>query len=194
MKNKMEITGIILAGGKSSRMGTDKGVLHVDGRAMVERIIETLSSATSRIIIIANNNNYDSFGYPVKQDLIKDCGPMGGIYTGLKFSSTPLNIIMSCDIPFVEADTLKQLAESPAQYEVVVPVHEGKTEPLCARYHQKCIPAFAGLLRKGEFKLQEALPGFKTLELQFAEDVKMQFANINTKEELNKFNTVTYEC
>lgn len=190
MKNKQDITGIILAGGKSSRMGTDKGVMLVAGRAMIERVIQTLSSFTNKIIIIANNNNYNTYGYPVLQDLIKDCGPMGGIYTGLEYSTTPFSIVMSCDIPFVELDTLHQLAIAEDSFDVVVPKHNGKIEPLCARYSRRCSPRLETLLNKGEFKMKDALKGFNVLELEISNCPAQQFSNINTREELNQFNTV----
>ena len=92
----MEITGIILAGGKSSRMGTDKGLLLLNGKPMVKYVIDVLSKVTSKIIIIANNDEYKQFGYKVYSDLIKDKGPVGGIYTAMNYTNSNTNICISC--------------------------------------------------------------------------------------------------
>ncbi len=80
MKN---YTGIILAGGKSSRMGTEKGLVEINHKKMIEYSIDQLKKVTENIIIISNTNKYNYLKYPVYEDLIKDIGPIGGIYTGL---------------------------------------------------------------------------------------------------------------
>ncbi|MCK6650149.1 MAG: molybdenum cofactor guanylyltransferase, partial [Bacteroidia bacterium] len=103
------ITGIILAGGKSSRMGTDKGIVELNNKALIEYVIETLREVTDQIIIIANNNHYDKFGYEVYPDIIKEAGPMGGIYTGLFYSTTEHNFILSCDTPLLNKNILKEI-------------------------------------------------------------------------------------
>ena len=91
METKKNITGVVMAGGESSRMGTDKGVLEINGKPMVEVIISALKPVVDDIIIIANNSNYDYLGYKVYNDLIKKSGPLGGIYSAL-FYFLPLFI------------------------------------------------------------------------------------------------------
>ncbi|MEO6902558.1 MAG: NTP transferase domain-containing protein [Bacteroidia bacterium] len=77
------ITGIVLAREKSSGMGTDKGLTLLNGKPMMEHILNALFPCVNDILIVANNQNYTTFGYPIYEDVIKDCGPMGGTYTGL---------------------------------------------------------------------------------------------------------------
>ncbi len=84
----MQATGIILAGGKSSRMGEDKGLVLLNGKPMIQYVIEALKGVVSDIIIISNNASYNKFGIPVYPDIIKDKGPVGGIFTGLHHSKT----------------------------------------------------------------------------------------------------------
>ncbi|CAN5314522.1 molybdenum cofactor guanylyltransferase [soil metagenome] len=182
-----KITGILLAGGKSSRMGSDKGILKVNGLAMAEHVIHALEKITSSIIIIANNENYAQFGYPVYKDVITDCGPMGGIYTGLLHSETNLNLVVSCDIPFVSVELLQALAVSPDKTDIVVPFLGESAQPLCARYRKSCAEKLAGFLDKGLFKMKDT---FSTLSIERIDTFSIegfesrQLANINSKKEL----------
>ena len=128
MNNK--ITGVILAGGENSRMGTDKGLLPVDGENIVERIIAAMKSSVQEIIIITNGNNYDYLGYKVYNDLIKNCGPMGGIYTGLSFSKTDKNFVVSCDMPFVSKELVQFMVEGASNCQIAIPLHNGKVNIL----------------------------------------------------------------
>ena len=100
----MQATGIILAGGKSSRMGEDKGLVLLNGKPMIQYVIEALKEVVSDIIIISNNASYNKFRVPVYSDIIKDKGPVGGIYTGLYHSTTELNFCISCDVPMISSD------------------------------------------------------------------------------------------
>ena len=105
----MRITGVILAGGKSSRMGTDKGLLELNGKPLIQYAIDTLKSIGLEIIIISNNSDYEQFGFPVYPDIIPDKGPIGGVYTALSYSSTEKNLIVSCDTPFLSKKLLNYL-------------------------------------------------------------------------------------
>ena len=131
---KQDITGIILAGGKSSRMGTDKGILELNGRKMVDYVIKALTPNVDEIIIIANNKNYNNLGYKVYRDIIKNCGPMGGIYTGLMKSKTKNNMLVCCDIPNISSIIIEYIIISAGEEAALVPIHNGQAEPLCAVY------------------------------------------------------------
>lgn len=103
---KDEITGIILAGGKSSRMGKDKGLCDFKGKALVSYAIETLRPLCGNLMISANYfpEKYAEFDLPVIADEVKNIGPMGGILSCLKQSHTQHNLVLSCDTPFVTTD------------------------------------------------------------------------------------------
>src|SRR4051812_31899843 len=111
MENENEITGIILAGGKSSRMGYDKGLAVLNGSKMIDQVYASLKKVVDKVIIVSNTDSYNYLNVPVYQDLYKDKGPIGGIYTGLSHSTTEKNIIVACDMPFVTEAFLKQLSE-----------------------------------------------------------------------------------
>lgn len=185
-----EITGIILAGGKSLRMGSDKGMMLLKGKKFIEYIIEAIRPVTNRIIIIANNENYNYLGYPIYKDIIKDCGPMGGIYTGLTYSETEKNLVVSCDIPFISEELLNYIIRNGDDCEIAIPEHDGKIEPLCALYSKNCTTKFKGLIEKNKFKMKEAIDYFKVKKLPLSKEQSFYseelFFNINTLLELEK--------
>ena len=130
----MELTGIILAGGKSSRMGEDKGLMSFKGKAMIQHIIDAVKPLVSTIVIIANNKDYEQFGYPVYEDIIKGKGPLAGIYTGLTHSKAEKNMVLSCDVPFVNGEILKLLIEACKDVDVAIPEKNNRTHQLIGVY------------------------------------------------------------
>ncbi len=190
-----KITGVILAGGKNSRMGTDKGLLMVDGKKIIERIIAALKPVVDEIIIVSNGNNYNNTGYKVYRDIIKECGPMGGIHTALSFSNTEKNLVVSCDMPFLNTETLKFIAENSNICEIAIPEHNKITEPLCAVYSSVCRNKFSQLIARGEWKLRDSLKYFnvKTILFENKSGIEKIFSNINTKEEYKNLTENEYE-
>ncbi|MCC6581961.1 MAG: molybdenum cofactor guanylyltransferase [Phycisphaeraceae bacterium] len=181
--NNSAITGVILAGGKNSRMGSDKGMLEVEGKKIVERIIEVIKPFIQEVIIISNGTNYDNLGYAVYKDIIKDAGPMGGIHTALQYSKTDKILVISCDMPFVSKEVILPLITWANSAEVVLPEHgDGHTEPLCAVYSKSCFSKFAELLRSGEWKMRNAMKYFDVRKILFPENesTRLSFLNINT--------------
>ena len=92
-------------------MGTDKGLLLLNGKSMVAYVLDTLKQITDDIIIISNNAAYEVYKVPVYEDLIKDAGPLAGTYTGLIYSKHDKNIVVSCDAPFISVELLNLLIE-----------------------------------------------------------------------------------
>lgn len=181
-------TGVILAGGKNSRMGTDKGMLLVNGKRIVERIVSVLKPLVGEIIIITNGKNYDYLGYKTYNDLIKDCGPMGGIYTALSFSTTNKNFVLSCDMPFIHKELIQFIIKNSGDCDIAIPFHEERLEPLCAVYDKHCQLKLEELLGRNQWKLQDALQHFITKEILIPEKILATncFANINTPSEYEK--------
>lgn len=179
------MTGVILAGGKNSRMGADKGLLLVNGEKIVERAIEAMKAAVDEIMIISNGNNYDYLGYKVYTDIIKDCGPMSGIYTALTYSKTEKNFVVSCDLPFLNRELVGFIVENSDSCEIAIPKHGEKLEPLCAVYDKSCREGFEVLLQRKELKLQNALRHFKVKQIPVPENISAGscFENINTPAE-----------
>lgn len=182
------ITGIILAGGKNSRMGMDKGLLQLDGTKLIERQIQVLSAVCSHLIIISNNEVYNDLGLPVYKDRYTDVGPLGGIFTGLFYSTTAYNFVLACDMPFVKEAVFDYLLEQADGYDIVVPSLEGRLQPLCALYRKQVCSTLEELILQGVWKMQQVIKRFHYKELAVNEldlDEKT-FTNINTPAELQQ--------
>ncbi len=190
MIEKKDITGIILAGGKSSRMGTDKGFLDLNAKPFVSYSISSLEPLVSQILIISNNPDYDVFKLKRVEDHIKDAGPLAGIYTGLKESKTDYNLVLSCDIPLIKTEVLEQLITAQdANADIIQIVSNGKRMPLIALYHKRCESIFFQLLQNDERRLHVALDQFKVKNVELNSDRELFTTNINTPEELKTIRT-----
>jgi len=186
---KEKITGVILAGGKNSRMGSDKGLLEVGGKKIIVHIIEELKQVADEIIIISNGTHYDFLGYKVYRDIFEDCGPIGGIHAALTSSKTEKNLIVSCDMPFISKNIFKKIIGNSKGFEVIIPEWgNGMIEPLCAIYSRSCADAFEKMIRKGEYKLRDSFKLFNVKKINFTKNKLSgnEFLNLNTPEEYQK--------
>lgn len=185
-KASQPITGIVLAGGKSSRMGQDKGLLPLQGKPMVQWVLDALTPCVDHIIIVANEPAYAQLGYPTATDLIANAGPAGGIYTGLKASETALNFIVSCDMPFIRPEAICFLLEQAEDTAITLPMAAGRLQPLFGVYAKSCASGFEQQIRMGRLKLQLLVKQFRLKCV--AMDAQLQryphlFQNINTRQE-----------
>lgn len=187
MKEKTHITGIILAGGKSSRMGSEKGFLELNGKTFMTRIIEALKPLVNEIIIVSNASEYDVFNLKRVEDKIEAAGPLAGLYTGLFHSETENNIVLSCDVPLINTEILKQLIDGITSESDVIQIEsQGKTMPLIAMYKKYCMLHFLKLLEQGEKRLRVAVAELRTKTIKLSPDLEGYARNINTISELKE--------
>ncbi|MDO6737953.1 molybdenum cofactor guanylyltransferase [Wenyingzhuangia sp. 2_MG-2023] len=183
------ITGIILAGGKSARMGTDKGFITLNQITFTQHIINSLSPIVDEIIIISNNENYDRFGVKRIPDCVSNFGPVAGVYSGLKASKTDYNIIVSCDAPKVDLEVFKPLLKERNNcYDVVQYIVNTKTTPLIAMYHKKCINIFELAVQNKIHQLRFVLEQLNCKTLIASDEIKPKLVNINTPVDLKQYN------
>lgn len=178
----------ILAGGKSSRMGTDKGLLLFEGKAMIQYVIDQMQPVFDNLIIVSNNQEYEKFGLEVIPDLIKHIGPAGGIYTALKHSETKLNFIVSCDMPFVTKEAIQFVFKNRTESQIVLLENQGKIEPLFGIYAKDCEAVWLELIHQNTIKLQDMVLHFKLKTIPVENNeifTKYFFKNINTKEDFD---------
>ena len=186
MIDKKDITGIILAGGKSSRMGSDKGFLKLNGYTFMSYIIETIKPIVNTIIIVSNNSDYNEFGYKRVEDIIEDTGPLAGLYSGLYHSETENNLVLSCDVPLINSSVLNQLIEGfDNGFDVIQLQSQNKTMPLIALYKKQCLHKCLELLDKGEKRLRIAVEQLKTKTITLDSELDKYVKNINTIDQLN---------
>lgn len=185
MIDKNDITGIILAGGKSSRMGTDKGFLKLNGIFFIEHSIAALQPLVGQILIVSSNPDYDVFNLKRVEDLIKNSGPLAGIYSGLKHSKTKYSLVLSCDIPLIKTEVLEKLIEANDDVsEVIQIVSNNRPMPLIALYKKTCEESFYQLLQNDERRLHIAINQLRVKDIILNSESEILTNNINTPEEL----------
>ncbi len=184
------ITGIILSGGKSSRMGKEKGLCKFKGKELVQYAIDVLAPFCKSIIIIANNNQYEKFEHKVFADEIKDIGPIGGIYTGLFHTETEDNFILSCDMPMISHELIEYILLNRKHKQIVVPDFGGYFEPLCAFYRGNIFPQLKKTIDEQNYKLADFIKttDFEKLKIDKQLDFfhPLLFANINSEKEIKE--------
>ena len=187
MTDKKDITGIILAGGKSTRMGTDKGFLILENKSFVQYSIDALQPLVSDILIVSDNPDYDTFGFKRINDITKNAGPVSGIYSGLEASSTKYNLILSCDIPLITSEILKKLIEGIDKTSEIIQIESnGKTMPLIALYKRQCKETFSRLLLEDERRLRVAVNQCDVKNITINIEEHSTTTNINTKDEFKQ--------
>ena len=150
----MHCTGIILAGGKSARMGTDKGMLWFRDKFLIEYSIESLKPFCNTLLISSGNDDYRMFGYPVIKDVILNKGPVGGIYSCLLESASPVNIVLPCDMPMINAQIIERLVQQASSAQIVVFINtKGEMEPLCGMYNKEVLPFMMDRIIAGKYDL-----------------------------------------
>ncbi len=185
-KEDTAVTGFILAGGQSSRMGQDKGLLQLQGKALVQHTLEELKECVSEVVIIANKPEYDQFGLRVVADIVPQAGPVGGIYTALENSATDLNFIVSCDMPFITRQAVQCMLDQASGAAVTVPTVNGLMQPLFGVYHRSCLPQVRWHVEHGKLRLTALI---KDLDHQVVELEKLLphseqlFQNLNTPQD-----------
>lgn len=195
MKAPYPISGFVLAGGQSSRMGEDKAQIEIQGRPLAARSLALLKPLCEKICLLGPRSRYGplELGVEIIEDAVEPCGPLGGILTGLQNASHDYALFLACDLPLMSERFLHfligaALTEKPS---VVVPVdRSGEYEPLCALYSRQCLPAIEASLARQQYKVSlfyEAVGKLRVIgtgEIRhFSPDFKI-FTNVNTPEQL----------
>ncbi len=183
---KKQITGIILAGGKSKRMGSDKGFMLYNGKPFIQHSIDALEPLVTEIIIVSNNKEYDIFKKKRVEDIIPDAGPLAGLYTGLKHSTTEDNLVLSCDIPLINTTVLKELINHSTDADIVQVQSQDRKMPLIALYKKKCKDQCLSLLEQGERRLRVLIEKSNTKTIILNKTLEIYTKNVNSPIELKE--------
>jgi len=185
------ITGIILAGGKSSRMGTDKCFLKTNNQTFLEKTIKIIEAFTTNILISGENKKFKHLGYDIITDEYKDCGPIGGIFSALKYSKSEVNIIAPCDMPYLNADLFKFLISKLDNYDAVVPIFKDKVEPLIIVLRKRTIDILEEQIKSRKFKILTFIEKINTRFVEINSDLSFYsdylFDNINKPDDLEHY-------
>ncbi|MDU4695076.1 MAG: molybdenum cofactor guanylyltransferase [Paenibacillus sp.] len=198
----MNTTAIILAGGRSSRMGSDKALLELGGLTVLERLIRELEPVASRIVIAAGNKEaYDRFGFEVVTDRFPGDGPLAGLHAGLESSATCWSLAVACDTPFANSGLFRALleraeaaeeaaaraadaagaaggkADAPGGFaaaEAILARTQGRAHPLLAAYRRSVLPGLEARLRAGRLKMTAWT---ETLRTEYIEGEALEIAS-----------------
>ncbi len=172
-------TVMILAGGKSSRMGTNKALLPMDGKANIELIKDQLTPFFSDIIVVTNDfEAYEFLKVPMVKDEYIGKGPLAGIHTGLKNSKTETNLFVACDMPFVSGELAKYLIELCDDYEGVVPRINGTLHPLFSVFKKSALPKVEQCLQEDRLRIRDLLEKLQILYVNERELEGVMVGNI----------------
>lgn len=194
MPTRSETAGIILAGGRSRRMGQDKGRLPFGGTTLLAWVIRRVALACRPVIVVARTaSDYPGSGATVIADQWPDAGPLGGLYTGLSAVDTTNAAVVACDLPFVQPALLAGLTGLASGWDAVVPLVSGRMQPLCAVYHRAVAQTAETMLRRGDRSVRQLLaqPDLRVRQVSAEElrvwDPELQsFANINTPDDYER--------
>lgn len=181
------VTGVILAGGKASRMGgQDKGLLELKGKPLWQYVAHALRPQVDKLIVSANRNLdvYRASGLPVIQDCIADYpGPLAGMLSVMQQSNSDWYLFSPCDTPFIPDNLAERLA-SVGQNTSAVWVHDGERDhPTIALIHRKVVPELERYIAQGERRVMVFLNSLGGCPVDFS-DKKQSFVNVNTPEDL----------
>jgi molybdopterin-guanine dinucleotide biosynthesis protein A len=184
-----DVTAFILAGGQSSRMGSDKALLTVGNQTLLERALHTAAAVANTVFIAGPRDRYAQYG-DVVEDVFPDCGPLGGIHAALCITQTELNLMLAVDTPSIGPDFLAWLLQQArASGELaVVPEALGGLQPLTAIYHRPLRVMAEQALKSGDYKIGHLFSLVPTrhiseAEIRAAGFSPMLFRNVNTVEE-----------
>lgn len=182
-------TGIILAGGQSRRMGKDKGLVVFHDRPLIRWALDVFENMCDEILISSNSSAYNYLGYKVIADIYPDSGPMGGIYSCLAESSNRKNLVLSCDMPFVNQDIFRLLDQQIGDAMICVPWYkQDHYEPLCGIYMQDTMHLMKLYIDQKNYKIPELFEDtyFKAFNIQNIHRLlgEHYFFNINSRADL----------
>jgi molybdopterin-guanine dinucleotide biosynthesis protein A len=192
-RHQKEMSGVILSGGKNLRMGQNKAFIKIDGIPIIQRIVDLFQDLFLEIIIVTNQKElYLHFDAKVYTDLIPDGGALGGLYTGLFYSSFFYSFVVACDMPYLKRPVIDHLTQAAEGYDVILPKTQDGLEPLHAVYSRNCIKPILGLLKEGKTRISDVFP-FVRVNVVGAHEIlpldpgMESFINLNTPDEVIRY-------
>jgi len=186
------LTGVILAGGKSKRMGTNKAFLEINGQRMIDQIVDIFKNTFEEVILVTNSPiEYLHLDLRIVTDLVPNKGALGGIYTGLFFSSFQHVFVAACDMPFLNREFIDYMVSKVDNFDIVVPRSRDGLQPLHAIYSKRCIRHIEAQLELDDLKITNFYPKVRVKEISHHEILSFDpksslFFNINTTEDMEK--------
>ena len=186
MNDKSTISGFILAGGLSTRMGSDKALLKISGEPLLGRMITIIRPFCQNVAISGMKDDYLVFNTEMVADCLAGIGPISGIYSSLKFSNSDWNLLVSVDVPFLNAELLELLISNMDDFDCIIPKHDSGLEPLVGLYHKNVLPVVENMIKHEDYKLMNLLSKLNACYLDCNFLIKKNprlFMNLNRPED-----------
>jgi len=187
----MRVTGVIQAGGKSTRMGGEpKALLELGGRRIIERVLDAVRPVVDDVLIVTNTPDlYDFLGVPMVPDVYPDHGSLGGIFSGLAAAGGEAAFTVACDMPFLHPDVARLVVGRAGEGDVVIPRVGEQLETMHALYAKACLPHIEARLKAGRLKIVGFFDDVRVVEIPEADVARHRapdvvFMNVNTPDEL----------
>lgn len=183
------ITGVILAGGQSSRMGQNKALMSLGGKRLVDRVVAVMRKVFHDLLMVTNTPEvYADLGLPMVRDVWPEKGSLGGVYSAIYRVTTPYCLVVACDMPFLHAGVLRYLITQIADYDVIIPDVLDELQTLHAIYSKACLPPIERRLEANRLRIVGFFPDVRVRtvtasELQPYDPQLLAFQNLNTPEE-----------
>ncbi|MGI6037785.1 MAG: molybdenum cofactor guanylyltransferase [Limnochordia bacterium] len=185
-----DVTGLLLAGGRGSRLGGNKLLLDFHGQPLIYWAAKALVQTCQRVLLVTNNpESFQFLGLPMVADIYRDCGPLGGIHAGLAAQDNPHCLVVGADMPFIDPRVLKALTNYRWGWDLVVPSHGGLPEYLHAVYSRRCLPAMEECLNQGKRRIRDMASLVKERMVpadRLTQRPEQIFFNINTPADLER--------
>lgn len=183
------MTGALLAGGQSRRMGFNKALIKIDGSTIIERSVRLFKDGFDEVMIIANDvAAYENLDTRIYTDIYKGAGSLGGIYTALFHSASDYAFIAACDMPLLDLPSIKRMLEQDRKSDALIPFINGKFHPLHGLYSKRCMKTIEAMIKEGNLKINDLLSKINTVKLtEEAFDgvpIALSVENVNTEEDL----------
>jgi len=194
------MTGVVLAGGRSTRMGTNKALLEFDGVPISERVLAALRPLFRELAIVANDPEpYAYLHLPIWPDRLPGKGPLGGLYTAVSNSAFSQSFCMACDMPFANRAIIQYLTQLAHAVDVVVPRTPDGYQPLHAVYSKTCLGPMESLLTANRLKIDHLFPAVRVrvveeAELRRLDPLQCAFINVNTRQDLDSASALAREA
>lgn len=195
-KKSLDITGVVLAGGRGSRLGRQKALERVGEKSLIENTIHVLMPLCQEVIVVTSKEQLNSItsaklDVKIVVDICPGKAALGGIYTGLANANTQLSLVVACDMPFLNRSLLRYMEEIAPGFDIVVPKIQNKIELLHAVYSQNCLDKIKQLLERNVLQISELLDLVKTRyilddEVEKYDPEHLSFFNVNTLNDLVK--------
>jgi molybdopterin-guanine dinucleotide biosynthesis protein A len=184
-----DCTGVVLAGGKSSRFGSNKALVKLAGKPLIQYPCKVLGGLFSKNLLSTNSpDQYNFLGWPTVADIYPGAGPLAGIHAALSAIDTPMIFVAGCDMPFLDQKLITYLHSLAAGFDAVVPHTAKGLEPLHAIYSRDTIKVIDENLRRGAFKLHDILAGLNIREVDQDEIIATSEAGLDSFRNINTLN------